>query len=747
MATPLPLDTSISDGDSGHEDDHETIHDIVNRAVTKDGTQTITGDKTFTGAVAFDTGSIDVDAISALVGSALNPKDPQFAGGAKGDIRAVAVTTTASSVVVVASGFTADDIGKRIYINEGGAAGGGVTPNYAADLLTTIIGVAGTNVTLDDAPGVSGAKLAYVGTDDTAALDAWADAVSELGLIAGFGGFHGYCPPGQYWVEDETMLGDAIARRNGSAVHFAGRDLVQFWWFGPQCDDGSTPGTYPKAGESVLNFQNLWLPIITGGFTVKTPWIGNWNRVGVRFDATINAGMPLFEGIHVSGMVTAVHLGAPITYTGGTWLEPTGWTAGSGQYNGGTIKQLFAASCIEAIRQVGANGEHWSIDRCETTSVVCLYKGFNGRGMHIGSGDMNHGGTGLPFPGQTPNDYIDFDVRGSGVSGGGAFSAGRLRVEQAAVVAKSNGSQSGGVAGIAGTVPLLIDEYTAGSVPLPDVTQAGSISAGSNVLAMSLTAFGFSITGRTLTIPGAGPAGADLVTTAGIVKTLGGSGEVYLEDEASTTVSGASVVIDGLDSPLDVVTWRAGGTVRIAGGVLLAPLSRFTCDQCNFALVFELRGVTINNATADADITTLVRSTNVASASLANGVELILAGCKPSTSGSPSSGFLADRKIKLFNNAPTAPVVIEKERRVTTTGVDYTVLRTDDLIHVTANTRTMTLPSPQKGDRYTIKMAFAVGSVVVQAASGTIDGAATNTISTAWQARTYYSDGTNWFTA
>jgi hypothetical protein len=91
--------------------------------------------------------------------------------------------------------------------------------------------------------------------------------------------------------------------------------------------------------------------------------------------------------------------------------------------------------------------------------------------------------------------------------------------------------------------------------------------------------------------------------------------------------------------------------------------------------------------------------------------------------------------------------------RVAVTSATFTVRPRDRIIGVSfAGVVTITLPSATGVDgRYIVKDesgAAAANNITVQGPSGqTIDGAATNTISTNYGVRGYYSNRTNWFTA
>jgi hypothetical protein len=84
---------------------------------------------------------------------------------------------------------------------------------------------------------------------------------------------------------------------------------------------------------------------------------------------------------------------------------------------------------------------------------------------------------------------------------------------------------------------------------------------------------------------------------------------------------------------------------------------------------------------------------------------------------------------------------------VATKTAAYTAVTTDNLLLADATTAafTITLPAVAAGQLLTVKkIDSTANAVTISPASGTIDGAATDSIAIQWQARTYVSDGTNW---
>jgi len=81
------------------------------------------------------------------------------------------------------------------------------------------------------------------------------------------------------------------------------------------------------------------------------------------------------------------------------------------------------------------------------------------------------------------------------------------------------------------------------------------------------------------------------------------------------------------------------------------------------------------------------------------------------------------------------------------TAAAYTAGANDHIIKCTSGPYTVTLPaaSAMQGKKVTVKRADSgTSTLTIQSSSGTIDGAASVTLTTAWQARTLYSDGTAW---
>lgn len=86
---------------------------------------------------------------------------------------------------------------------------------------------------------------------------------------------------------------------------------------------------------------------------------------------------------------------------------------------------------------------------------------------------------------------------------------------------------------------------------------------------------------------------------------------------------------------------------------------------------------------------------------------------------------------------------------VTTVSADYSVLATDDVILVSADNHTITLPTAvgRKGKLYVVKQtaAFTSGTVIACSGGQTIDGAATKTISAQYKTFGVVSNGSVWF--
>lgn len=84
---------------------------------------------------------------------------------------------------------------------------------------------------------------------------------------------------------------------------------------------------------------------------------------------------------------------------------------------------------------------------------------------------------------------------------------------------------------------------------------------------------------------------------------------------------------------------------------------------------------------------------------------------------------------------------------VSTKTANYTATSADAVVLAdsTSATFTVTLPAVASGRQLIVKHIGAVNNVTVAPASGLIDGAATDTLTVQYQARTYISDGTNWW--
>ena len=97
---------------------------------------------------------------------------------------------------------------------------------------------------------------------------------------------------------------------------------------------------------------------------------------------------------------------------------------------------------------------------------------------------------------------------------------------------------------------------------------------------------------------------------------------------------------------------------------------------------------------------------------------------------------------------------LKKANITIVSGSTYTVLETDEIIHVTASASTLcniTIPSAllTLGHTFTIKDAAgnaATNNITVSTGgSETIDGAASRVVSNNYESLTFYSDGNNWF--
>ena len=77
----------------------------------------------------------------------------------------------------------------------------------------------------------------------------------------------------------------------------------------------------------------------------------------------------------------------------------------------------------------------------------------------------------------------------------------------------------------------------------------------------------------------------------------------------------------------------------------------------------------------------------------------------------------------------------------------YTAGTNDHIIKCTSGPYTVTIPSASSmnGKRIVVKRADGGASTLtIQSASGNIDGAASTSLTTAWQSRELFSDGTQW---
>lgn len=103
-----------------------------------------------------------------------------------------------------------------------------------------------------------------------------------------------------------------------------------------------------------------------------------------------------------------------------------------------------------------------------------------------------------------------------------------------------------------------------------------------------------------------------------------------------------------------------------------------------------------------------------------------------------------------LNSNPTGRVNIpfykgRRQERIVLVSANYAVGDFDDIIEVTANSPTITLPDPttRRGWFYTVKNS-GVGVVTIATAAATIDGAATKSLASQWSSMDFYSNGTAW---
>lgn len=142
--------------------------------------------------------------------------------GAKGDVRydLTASTTADSAVVTSPDGkFQSSDAGKTVMIANAGATAG----NDNDHVSTVVLVVSPTQITLAVAPkaSVTNASM-HIGTDDTAALQAWLDGTAQDGVIS-------RVPPGKNYLCQQSPL---RYNRNQICVEMYGNIVVGNGWGG-----------------------------------------------------------------------------------------------------------------------------------------------------------------------------------------------------------------------------------------------------------------------------------------------------------------------------------------------------------------------------------------------------------------------------------------------------------------------------------------------------------------------------------
>lgn len=222
-----------------------------------------------------------------------------------------------------------------------------------------------------------------------------------------------------------------------------------------------------------------------------------------------------------------------------------------------------------------------------------------------------------------------------------------------------------------------------------------------------------------------------------VIGGVGGSSSINFSASNAAVVAGDAVYYDGttiqrLDASNDskvefigVALDNGGGAIRIqVSGKIETSDSGFTVGKPVFA--------DPNNP-----------GKYVATAPSTAGQWVIPVGIAVSGTAIAINGAGSSTAVKLTSEAD--PYVYAAVRAVSTT---QTLLGGDSIVLATggAGGITLTLPGPVSGKIYNIKKVDAgVGAITINTSSGTIDGAASKTLTTQYQSLTLASDGTNFF--
>ena len=135
----------------------------------------------------------------------INVKDHGATGNGR-EVADAAITATSATVTIATASFTAADVGRYVFVADAGAS--------SALLTTTVASVndATTAVLSDHAGTTATGKQMFIGTEDTAAVQAALTAANdEAGGIV-------YFPPGIYLCDDLTSYGNIELRGNQTSI-------------------------------------------------------------------------------------------------------------------------------------------------------------------------------------------------------------------------------------------------------------------------------------------------------------------------------------------------------------------------------------------------------------------------------------------------------------------------------------------------------------------------------------------------
>lgn len=438
--------------------------------------------------------------------------------GAKGDTRtitdaAMSHTSNPTHLGSASAAFTLADITKQVYVQGAGAAG--------VNLSATIIGIVGSTVAILSvgASTTVSAAVSTIGTDDTAAINAALAATPQGGTL--------YFPAGNYTVTSTIKLPGTYAiqiKGAGRLSNVIGCGFAIFWFtvagqymehilVSDPVGDPATIGIYIYSGTpgNPITQVSFFDVVVVGNQSGSPAGVGIQLRDGVNIHFKVCTVAAFHDGLlldNASAFNTTLRLDNCYLLNNTAY----GWNTGTGVSN-----DLSASHC-----DFEGNGSAGIV--CRGQNVVVMMSHFEANAINqveIVSGDL------FSFGNTYESGTILVDTNGEWVS----------FADQLAGVTLVNNSD-GGATGLAGATifagllgPLLQRTVTDGVM---------SSSVNPTHLSSATAAFTSNDVGKIISVAGAGPTGAALV---GTVSSIISGTVAVLSASASTTVSGATVVI------------------------------------------------------------------------------------------------------------------------------------------------------------------------------------------------------------